>query len=73
MAVTWPADDFSEAPREYANNYLRRHVGQGGNFWYIVRRYSYTPAEYTAKSIEHTTEHFITRYWRQVEKNDEFQ
>lgn len=53
------------APKEYAMDGIRSHIGKGDKIKCIVRWYGHTPGGSTAELSTQVLEHFITRYWRQ--------
>lgn len=58
------AEEFAGVWHEYVVNRIVRHMDEGDKTQYAVHWYSYTPMNDTIKRPDHTSEDFITRYWR---------
>lgn len=62
---------LADAPHEYAVDLILRHVVKIHNILSILHLYDYTSPDNTVEPPEHIFQHFITHYWRRLNKKDE--
>lgn len=65
------AENLPNATREYVVNNIALHVACGNIVGYIIHCCSHKTADDTVKQPEHIPEHFIIRYWGQMQEKQQ--